>query len=191
MKLVVLGTGAGESYPGLWCTCRNCTYARTHGGKNIRANSSVLIDDRLMIDMPESALRNAIQYGRSLASVKTLLVTHPHIDHFAPNHLWERNYPTAFKGMAEDELFEKRGAPCTAPLPELQIYGTRFVREAIERAEDLEQPWHEYHFAFHEVSGGMKFTADGYLVTALAARAGGIYRKLYSGKRRRLPVVCH
>ena len=34
MKLTFLGTGAGETYPGYWCECPHCTYARKHRGKN-------------------------------------------------------------------------------------------------------------------------------------------------------------
>mgnify|MGYP002244409905 CR=1 FL=1 len=33
MKLTFLGTGAGETYPGYWCECPHCTYARKHRGK--------------------------------------------------------------------------------------------------------------------------------------------------------------
>lgn len=172
MKITVLGSGAGESYPGLWCTCRNCTYAREHGGRNIRGNSSVLIDGKLMIDMPGSALHSAVRLGVSVAGVETLLVTHPHLDHFAPNHLWERNYPTEFDRFTEEDLVAKRGAPCVSPLPNMDIYGTKFAKEALDAAEDLDKPKEEYHYAFHEIAGGAKFTSGGYAVTALASFHG-------------------
>ncbi len=51
MKLTFLGTGAGETYPGYWCECPHCTYARKHRGKNLRTNSSMVIDEELLIDM--------------------------------------------------------------------------------------------------------------------------------------------
>lgn len=172
MKMVVLGTGAGESYPGLWCTCRNCTYSREHGGKNVRGSSSLLIDGKLLIDMPGSALHNAARFGVSLAEVETLLVTHPHTDHFSPNHLWERNYPNQFRGFKEEELVAKKGAPCVSPLPNMEIFGTSFVKEAIARAEDLSLPAEEYHFCFHEIRGGSQFESSGFSVTAIAARHG-------------------
>ena len=47
MKLTFLGTGAGETYPGYWCECPHCTYARKHRGKNLRTNSSMVIDEEL------------------------------------------------------------------------------------------------------------------------------------------------
>ncbi len=172
MKLLVLGTGAGESYPGLWCTCENCSYARTYGGKNIRSNSAVMINDDLLIDMPASALQNAARWGVSLAQVKTLLVTHPHTDHFSANHLWNRNWPKAFDQHGREEIVGKQSAPCASPLPMMEIYGTRFVRYAIENAEDLTLSTEEYHYRFHEIAGGVRFETNGYQVTALDARHG-------------------
>lgn len=173
MKIVVLGTGAGESYPGLWCACENCTYARARGGRNIRNSSSVLIDGRLMIDMPESALRNANRWGISPDRVETLLVTHPHTDHFAPNHLWERNYPKELKALPRYEFVNKRSAPCASPHTHMNIYGTHFVGEAIARAEDIPLSHEEYNFSFHPIQGGDSFVSGGYAITALAAQHGG------------------
>lgn len=172
MKVYVLGTGAGESYPGLWCTCQNCSYARAHGGKNIRSNSAVLINDDLLIDMPASALQNAARWGIPLDQVKTLLVTHPHTDHFSADHLWERLYPSSFEQLAREDIIGKRSAPCTSPLPLMDIYGTSFVGRAIERSEDLPLPREEYHYQFHEISGGARFETNGYQVTALASQHG-------------------
>ena len=54
MKLTFLGTGAGEGYPGYWCECPHCTYARKHRGKNLRTNSSMVIDEELLIDIGPS-----------------------------------------------------------------------------------------------------------------------------------------
>ena len=48
MKITFLGTSAGESYPAIWCDCPNCTYAREHGGKNIRMNTGSMIDDDIL-----------------------------------------------------------------------------------------------------------------------------------------------
>lgn len=172
MEIVVLGTGAGESYPGLWCACENCSYARTHGGKNIRGNCSVLIDGVLMIDMPDSALHNAARFGVSLAEVRGLLVTHPHTDHFAPDHLWERNYPNELDVLPREEIVNRRSVPCALPLPCMDIYGTHFVGEAIARAGDVTLPPEEYHFSFHKIQGGDSFETCGYTVTALTAEHG-------------------
>lgn len=53
MKLTLLGTGAGEGYPGFWCECTNCTEARKLGGKNIRGNGCAMLDQDVLIDMNE------------------------------------------------------------------------------------------------------------------------------------------
>ena len=81
MKLTFLGTGAGETYPGYWCECPHCTYARKHRGKNLRTNSSMVIDEELLIDMGPSCFDNAARFGVNLSKLKTLLVTHPHEYH--------------------------------------------------------------------------------------------------------------
>lgn len=172
MDIMVLGSGAGEGYPDPFCSCKNCSYARAHGGRNLRDNSAILIDGRLMVDMTESALRNAVRYGVSLEPVRTLLVTHPHTDHFTPNQLWKRLYPEEFDAYDEAGLAAKKGAPCVRPLPQMDIYGTAFVGEAISQAADLSGPHSLYRFAFHQIKDGDSFTADGYVVTALSARHG-------------------
>ncbi len=172
MEIMVLGTGAGEGYPNAWCACRNCSYAREHGGRNLRANSSILIDGKLLIDMTESALNNAVRFGVSLAPVKTLLITHAHSDHFVANQLWKRYFPSAYRPFTEDELCERKGAPCVTTLPMLDIFGTRFVGEVIRAAGDLPEENEEYHFSFHPVRGLETFQTDGYSVTALPARHG-------------------
>ena len=67
MKLTFLGTGAGETYPGYWCECPHCTYARKHRGKNLRTNSSMVIDEELLIDIVSAA--SALEkYRRKLAA---------------------------------------------------------------------------------------------------------------------------
>ena len=81
MKLTFLGTGAGETYPEYWCECPHCTYARKHRGKNLRTNSSMVIDEELLIDIGPSCFDNAARFGVNLSKLKTLLVTHPHEDH--------------------------------------------------------------------------------------------------------------
>ena len=51
MKITFLGTSAGESYPAVWCDCENCTYARAHGGRNLRMNTGTMIDSDTLLDM--------------------------------------------------------------------------------------------------------------------------------------------
>ena len=87
MKLTFLGTGAGEGYPGLWCKCPHCDYARKHGGKNIRAKSCAVIDEDMLLDVGPACFDNAARFGVDLTHVTRLLITHPHDDHLYPQHL--------------------------------------------------------------------------------------------------------
>ena len=81
MKITFLGTSAGESYPAIWCDCENCTYARQHGGRNIRMNTGTMIDSDVLMDMNSCGFYTAARLGVSLTGVRHLLVTHPHADH--------------------------------------------------------------------------------------------------------------
>src|SRR2546427_13271835 len=83
MRIQLLGTGAAEGWPGLFCRCRACHEARRLGGKNVRSRSSALIDDILKIDFPPDTLYHVFQHGIDLQKVEHLLFTHGHDDHFA------------------------------------------------------------------------------------------------------------
>ena len=112
MKIIFLGTSAGEEYPGIWCECENCSKARKWSGKNIRRNSSVILDKDVMIDMGKTAHIQAERFGVNLREINTLLVTHSHLDHFNTHTLWTR---------------------CAAfpPPPHLNIFGGRQVFNAL------------------------------------------------------------
>lgn len=99
MKLFFLGTGAGEGYPGYWCECPHCTYARRHRGKNLRTNSCLAINEELLIDIGPSSFDNAARFGVNLTQIKTLLITHPHEDHLYPQNLYWRAVDEKFLKM--------------------------------------------------------------------------------------------
>ena len=112
MRVTFLGTSAGEEYPGIWCECENCAKARKWGGKNIRRNSALILDDDVMIDMGKTAHIQAEAFGLNMRKIKTLLITHSHKDHFNIHTLWAR---------------------CAAfpPPPRLNIFGSRQVHESL------------------------------------------------------------
>jgi len=112
MKITFLGTSAGEEYPGIWCECENCAKARKWGGKNIRRNSCVIIDDDVMIDIGKTAHIQAERFGINLNKIKTLLITHSHKDHLDTHTLWTR-------------------WAVSAPLPYLNMFGSRQVHETL------------------------------------------------------------
>ncbi len=87
MKLTYLGTAASEGWPALFCDCPICREAARRGGKDQRYRSCALIDDDLLIDVSPDIFASRVKLGVSLARVRTLLITHPHSDHFAVQQL--------------------------------------------------------------------------------------------------------
>lgn len=85
MKILFLGTGAGEMWPATFCMCRRCKKARRQG--NIMPGSSILIDNQYLIDAPTGL-------GLNLALLKVnakfpfyIFITHSHQDHFDPEEI--------------------------------------------------------------------------------------------------------
>lgn len=131
MRITFLGTGSGEGYPAAWCECPHCSYARVHGGKNIRTYSSAVIDDTILLDMGPSTFHAAARLGVSLAHVHSLLVTHPHEDHFFPLMIRCRGAEGNPFGKPYTEQLAYTGACMTKP-PRFSIYGNHYVRESLE-----------------------------------------------------------
>lgn len=158
MKLTFLGTGAGETYPGYWCECPHCTYARKHRGKNLRTNSSMVIDEELLIDIGPSCFDNAARFGVNLSKLKTLLVTHPHEDHLYPQHLHWRNTDESLLPLTYVEKM-RHGGPRFTDIPQLNIYGNSFVMETLRKSlDDME----ELKINLHEIREGKEEKTDGY-----------------------------
>ena len=82
MRITMLGSGSSDGWPNPWCSCRSCASAAEQ--RVVRGQTSVLIDDRLLVDIGPEAPRAALRQGRSLASVAAVLVTHGHLDHHFP-----------------------------------------------------------------------------------------------------------
>lgn len=161
MKLTFLGTGAGEGYPGLWCECPHCDYARKHGGKNIRTNSSAVIDERLLIDIGPGCFDNAARFGVNLCHVTSLLITHPHEDHLYPQHLIWRRTDEDNLGLPYAEQM-RRGGPRFTPIPELSVYGGAFTEKLLSRQkEQLEGA----RMRFERIEEGVPFQTGAYRVT--------------------------
>ena len=130
MKITFLGTSAGESYPAIWCDCENCTYAREHGGRNIRMNTGSMIDDDILLDMNSCGFYTAARLGVSLSKVKHLIVTHPHSDHLTVEPLvWRRASAGAVEAQGEAKY--KLVSPRFTPVPMLTIYGNLHTRKKL------------------------------------------------------------
>lgn len=168
MKLTFLGTGAGETYPGYWCECPHCTYARKHRGKNLRTNSSMVIDEELLIDMGPSCFDNAARFGVNLSKLKTLLVTHPHEDHLYPQHLRWRNTDESLLPLTYVEKM-RHGGPRFTDIPQLNIYGNSFVMETLRKSlDDME----ELKINLHEIREGKEEKTDGYRILPVRGNHG-------------------
>jgi len=86
MKVKILGSGAAEGIPALWCSCETCRKARSLCGKDLRRRASYLIDDDILMDFGPDAMWQVRDFQVDLSKVKYLLLTHAHGDHMVP---WE------------------------------------------------------------------------------------------------------
>jgi len=98
MNIRFLGTSAAGGFPNPHCRCVNCIAAREEGGKSIRFQSSVLIDDDLLIDLGPDVAGAVIRQGIDLSQVAWVLQTHPHEDHLLPLHAVARGAVWAAQG---------------------------------------------------------------------------------------------
>ena len=156
MKIKYLGTAAAEGWPALFCECEACRKARELGGRNVRTRSQAVIDDRLLLDFPPDTYLHVLKEGLHLGSVKTLLITHSHQDHFYPLDLLLRGNPYAHNPAAEI----------------LDLYGNDAVKLLYDRAMAEENGSNNLTGIerYHEVHAMEEFdTSDGYHITALAA----------------------
>ena len=69
MKIKILGSGGGESFPASFCCCAHCEEARKAGGKSLRSLSQTLIDDDLLIDFPSDTDAHCREYNINLGRI--------------------------------------------------------------------------------------------------------------------------
>ena len=74
MRIQYYGTGDGYGIPEPFCSCRLCSYAREHGGKDVRTRSQAVIDD-LMIDCSVDLLAHTLFYGLDMRKYPNILIT--------------------------------------------------------------------------------------------------------------------
>lgn len=125
MDILLLGTAAAEGWPAPWCRCTHCENARRRGGPNLRSRSGALLDNDLKIDYNADTLLQMQRTGRCLADVRTLVFTHQHVDHLAPDEFWiappgsqtPPSEPIAVYGS--EEVLDVISARCTPTVLEL------------------------------------------------------------------------
>ena len=104
MQFKILGTAAYERVPAMFCQCAVCEQARLLGGKNMRSQAQVLINDDLLVDFGQDNYLHYLSSGADYTKIKNLLVTHTHEDHFMPDEL-----RMTTGGMAKNDMTEPIG----------------------------------------------------------------------------------
>jgi phosphoribosyl 1,2-cyclic phosphate phosphodiesterase len=105
VKIRFLGTAAAGGFPNPHCRCENCVAARAEGGKSLRHQSSVLINDDLLIDLGPDVSSSVMMQGIDLSRVAWVLQTHPHDDHLLPLHVAARAAEWAAQGAVPMQWF--------------------------------------------------------------------------------------
>jgi len=82
MKVKYLGTAAAERIPAMFCNCDVCRRAIELGGKDLKSQAQVLIDEHLLIDFSGDTYSHFLRMNRTLWDIENVLITHSHIDHF-------------------------------------------------------------------------------------------------------------
>jgi adenosylcobinamide kinase/adenosylcobinamide-phosphate guanylyltransferase len=90
MQVRLLGTGSADGWPNAFCECASCLRAAADG--ELRAPTSALVDDRLLLDCGPETPRAALRHASGLTRVTHLLITHDHPDHSAPMALLSRSW---------------------------------------------------------------------------------------------------
>ena len=174
MKITFLGTSAGESYPGIWCDCPNCTYARKHGGKNIRMNTGSMIDNDILLDMNSCGFYTAARLGVSLTGIKHLIITHPHADHLTIEPISWRYTGEGYTELPEDERIRK-SSPRFTELPMMTVYGSLHAKERlVDKRPEMFDGSRNFNMRFEPLYDGVPVeTEDDLRFIPVAAIHGG------------------
>ncbi len=119
MKIQYLGTAAAEGIPALFCNCDICKKAAKNKGKDLRSRSQAVIDDDLVVDFPPDSYHHMLNNSLNLPSIKNVIITHSHQDHFYP-----------------DDILFRGGAFASDVDGVLNLYGNDKVMEKWEKAKE-------------------------------------------------------
>lgn len=115
MKITVMGCGAAEGIPALFCECDLCRQARER--KIYRTRSQILINDDLLVDFPPDTYYRSLMRGVNLSKVENILVTHSHCDHFHGDDFFARGL----------------GSSLNLPVEMLTVHGSTAIRDIFEK----------------------------------------------------------
>ncbi len=138
----MLGTGAADGIPNVFCACATCADYRSRG--ELRTPTSVLVDQRLLIDPGPEAPRQVSRLGYDLTNCSVILASHAHNDHLDASLLMHRSWV--------------RDTPLTllGPAPVI-TWATQWLKPD------------QTAVTFITLTAGAKLSVDGYLIEALAA----------------------
>jgi phosphoribosyl 1,2-cyclic phosphate phosphodiesterase len=172
MHLRILGTSAGELYPGIWCQCANCAAARASSDARDRRQSATVAvypngtndpAGLTLLDFPPEIASQCERHKIDLTRLEHLLVTHSHGDHWFPYLLRWRGRPKEITENPPTTI----GAPRFTALPTLHVYGNDAVEDVLRRELGNDLTWYDLLYAGIEV--GDEFAAGSLTVTPLAA----------------------
>ena len=108
MNVTLLGTGACEGIPSLWCRCPLCCHAREHGGREVRRRTSFLIGRDTIVDFGPDAKAQCEMVRLNACELKRILITHSHIDHFQTvDMMWRENCRQELKLFGSVSVLER------------------------------------------------------------------------------------
>lgn len=175
MQINFLGTGAPEGNPSPFCDCENCQYVRKTKRRNIRLQSSLLVDNELLIDFGPDVTRMFNNNGKSMSKLKWILVTHCHFDHFCGGN-----------------FFNRLIGPRTKSISDLHIYGPERIKEI--SADWLVKPEEQKVF-LHSTKPFQTFMLGKYTIKTFAITQNdtfsgiGMYFVISDGKKTLLYAV--
>jgi len=146
--LIILGTGAAEGIPALFCECPLCREAAARGGKDFRTRASYQFGDTLKVDWPPDSLAQMQRCGLDYSRLRHLLITHRHHDHFFPADLAMRQPGFSI---------------VTTPL---HLYGNSATLRGAKRAL---RHWRNHHLTMHLLRPGDRLRVGDYQVLAIPA----------------------
>ena len=178
MRLTFLGTAAATALPLPFCRCAACKAARQNGGKDLRARSSLLVNSDLLLDLGPDVFTSAARLGKDLSSLRYLLQTHAHSDHFDAGHLVTRLEEYAARGVQPLTLACSRktaSALCAA------------LNREEAGASILEPSWQaRLHLHYHAAEPGREFSLGPYRVLPLPSAhdtaGGSLLYALFDGR---------
>jgi len=179
VKITFIGTSAGEGYPGVWCECVNCRKARQWGGRNIRGNACSMIDDDFLIDFSAHFVAMAPRLGISPSKIEGLLVTHAHMDHFAPEFLEKRAMRLELRGLSDEEKM-KHISPNFTELPLLHVFGNVYTRQKLYAQPFVMEQEQNTNIAFHLTETGVVQSFKDLTFTPVRAQHTNIYGYAHS-----------